>query len=51
MKRFLLFAWNSDEKSGGWNDFEDSFDPGSSRANPVLQGREDVKRIQAREES
>jgi hypothetical protein len=26
MKRFLLFAWNSDEKSGGWNDFEDSFD-------------------------
>lgn len=26
MKRFYLFAWNSHENAGGWNDFVDSFD-------------------------
>lgn len=26
MKRFFLFAWNSDERAGGWADFVDSFE-------------------------
>lgn len=26
MKQFLLFAWNSDERAGGWADFVGSFD-------------------------
>lgn len=37
MKRFLLFAWNSDEKAGGWADFVESFDTAEAAKKDYLE--------------
>ena len=33
MKRFFLFAWNSDERGGGWDGFVDSFETAEAAKN------------------
>lgn len=45
MKRFLLFAFDAYYPSGGWSDFQGSFDTQQKAVNKVIEMRRDIYQI------